>query len=79
MSGVDGAAIGLHEAFDQVHDGAVIIDPGKTALSLFVTTDGQVRIQSPYSTEHVVDMLAQLLDKMRARITPPANDQGGTS
>lgn len=59
------AAIGMHETFDKVHDGAVVIDPDKTALALFVTAEGRVHVKSPYSRAQVADMLEQLAGKMR--------------
>lgn len=59
--------LSLHETFDRVHDGGVVIDPDKCALALFVTKDGQVRVKSPYSAEEVAGMLEQLAVKLRAR------------
>lgn len=54
--------VSIHEAFDRVHDGtAQIIDSTKCALALYVLTDGQIRMTSPYDAECVASMLRQLL------------------
>lgn len=67
MSGDLGpAAIGMHETFDKVHDGAVVIDPERTALALFVLPDGRVHVKSPYSSEQVAEMLEQLAGQLRS-------------
>lgn len=59
--------VGVHEAFDRVHDGAKIIDSAKTALALFVTMDGEVQLKSPYPKRQVAAILRQIADKTEAR------------
>lgn len=64
---VEAATVGLHEAFDRVHDGARLIDPERCALALFVLPDGHVHLRSPYTTEQVAAMLAELALRARNR------------
>lgn len=61
------AALSAHETFDAVHDGAVVIDPAKTALALFVMPDGEVQIKSPHGVRWVAATLRQLVSELDKR------------
>lgn len=61
------AALTPHEAFDAMHDGALIIDPDKTALALFVMPDGTVRVKSPHGVPWVVATLRVLIEQLEKR------------
>lgn len=64
---VSAPVIDQYEAFDRMHDGGVIIDPRKCALTLYVDLDGNVGLNSPYSAAQVAELLVQLAENMTAR------------
>lgn len=51
-------------------DGAAVVDASACALALFVTTEGETNVQSPYALEDVVVMLRQIADNLEARVKP---------
>jgi len=60
--------VGIAEAADRVADGtAVIIDSSKVALALYVTSDGEVQVQSAYDEGQVAAILRQIANKADAR------------
>lgn len=60
-------SVGVHEAFNRVHDGAVMIDPDLCALALFVTMEGEVHVRSQYTSKQVAGMLRELATKMERK------------
>lgn len=55
--------LGQSEVFDRMHGGAVVIDPEKCALALFVDRQGQVSVKSgDYSHAQVAGMLRDIAD-----------------
>lgn len=63
----ESVAISPNDALARVAEGAVIVDPSKAALALFVTADGQVNIRSVYDNAQVATILRQIADKAEQR------------
>ena len=72
---VSSPVIDRYDAFDRMHDGGVIIDPTKCALTLYVDLDGNVGLNSPYGAAEVAEMLVQLAEKVTARAEAEAQQE----